>query len=164
MSSRIVVALRVAASADRAFSVFTNDIGAWWRTNPLFRFTPREPGVLSFKPGPDGRLIETRAGGKVFEIGRVSVWEPPSRLVFGWRQAAFEPGHATEVEVRFDDLGAETRVTVEHRGWDNIPTANAARHGFPNQVFLVRHGEYWSSLLSALNAFMGRSSPETPQP
>ncbi len=164
MSSRIVVALRVAATADRAFSAFTADIGVWWRPSPLFRFTPREPGVLSFEPGPEGRLIETRAGGKVFEIGRITVWEPPLRLVFGWRQAAFGPGQATEVEVRFDDLGAETRVTVEHRGWDTVPAAHVARHGFPDLMFLRRLGDYWLVLLSAVNAFMGRTSPETPEP
>jgi len=164
MGSRIVVALRVAATADRAFSAFTNDIGAWWRPSPMFRFTPRDPGVLSFEPGPAGRLIETRAGGKVFEIGRISVWEPPSRLVFGWRQATFEPNQVTEVEVRFDDLGAETRVTVEHRGWDSVPAAHVARHGFPNPVFLRRHGDYWSGLLSSMKVFMASPSPETTHP
>ena len=147
--SRVVVALRVKASPDRAFEAFTREIGAWWKPNPLFAFTPRDPGRLAFEPGADGRLIETLANGKVFEIGRVRAWEPPKRLVFGWRQATFAPDQNTEVEVRFEPVGEETRVTVEHTGWDTVPAAHVARHGFPNALFLTRHGEWWQALLKS---------------
>jgi len=51
--------------------------------------------------------------------------------------------------VRFEPVGAETRVTVEHTGWDTVPAAHVTRHGFPTQVFLQRHGEWWRSLLEA---------------
>ncbi len=81
MTSKVYVALRVRATPERAFQAFVEEIGAWWRPSPLFETTPR-PGRLSFEPGPSGRLIETRAGGKVFEIGRITAWEPPRRLVF----------------------------------------------------------------------------------
>ncbi len=150
MTSKVLVALRVAVSPERAFEAFTREIAAWWSPNALFRFTPRDPGLLSFEPGEGGRLIETLPSGKVFEIGRVFVWSPPSRLVFGWRQATFAPDQATEVEVRFDSVGLETRVTVEHRGWEAIPAAHVAKHGFPNQIFLQRHGEWWKALLENL--------------
>lgn len=149
MTSRVMVALRVAASPERAFEAFTCEIAAWWSPNALFRFTPRDPGVLSFEPGEGGRLVETLPSGKVFEIGRISVWAPPTRLVFGWRQATFAPDQATEVEVRFESVGAETRVTVEHSGWESVPTTHVAKHGFPNAFFLQRHGEWWLSLLEA---------------
>ena len=35
----------------------------------------------------------------------------------------------THVEVRFEAVGEETRVTVEHAGWDSVPAAHVARHG-----------------------------------
>lgn len=149
MSSRVLVALRVKAPPERAFEAFTADIGAWWRPNPIFAFTPSDPGVLSFEPGEGGRLIETLAGGKVFEIGKVHAWDPPDRLAFGWRQASFAPDQTTRVEVRFEAVGDETRVTVEHTGWDSVPAAHVARHGFPNTVFLQRHGQWWQSLLAS---------------
>jgi uncharacterized protein YndB with AHSA1/START domain len=158
VSSRVLVAIRVRAAPERAFAVFTGDIGAWWRPNRMFAFTPRDPGVLSFEPCEGGRLIQTLASGKVFEIGRIRVWAPPERLVFGWRQATFAPDQMTEVEVRFEALGEETRVTVEHRGWDSVPAAHVARHGFPDQVFLVRHGEWWRDLLASLDAFIAKVS------
>lgn len=159
MSSRVLVAIRVQATPARAFEAFTRDIGLWWRDNPLFRFTPRSPGTLAFEPpdadGRGGRLVEVLAGGKVFEIGQITVWAPGERLVFGWRQASFAPDQATEVEVRFDAVGEETRVSVEHSGWDSVPTTHVARHGFPALIFLQRHGEWWQALLVELQARLG---------
>jgi uncharacterized protein YndB with AHSA1/START domain len=146
VASQVIVAMRVRASPERAFEVFTREIGAWWRHNPMFRFTPREPGVLSFD---EDRLIETRTDGKVFEIGKVRVWEPGRRLVFGWRQAAFAADQATEVEVVFQPVGEETRVSVTHTGWDTVPAQHVARHSWPDAVFMQRHGEWWQTLLAS---------------
>jgi activator of HSP90 ATPase len=153
MTSRVVVALRVKADPQRAFDVFTREIATWWQPNAMFRFTPRSPGRLAFEPPSverPGRFTETLANGKVYEIGRISVWEPGRRLVFAWRQATFAQDQATEVEVRFEAIGEETRVTVEHRGWDTVPATHVAKHGFPEPVFLRRHGEWWGALLDAL--------------
>lgn len=150
MTSRVYVALRVAASPERAFQVFTEEIGAWWTPSMLFQTTPRAPGRLAFEGGAGGRLIETLANGKVFEIGRVLAWEPPSRLLFSWRQASFPPDLTTEVEIRFEDVGAETRVSVEHRGFDRVPAESAARHGFPDQVLLMRLADWWRTQLGAM--------------
>ena len=150
MSSRVLVALRIRAAPKRVFEAFTSEIGLWWKPNALFQFTPRSPGVLAFEPGVGGRFTETLPSGKVFEIGRIRVWEPPERLVFGWRQATFAPGQDTEVEVRFQEVGEETRVTVEHRGWDTVPQEHVARHHFPDALFLHRHGEWWQALLASM--------------
>ncbi|HKV55163.1 MAG TPA: SRPBCC domain-containing protein [Candidatus Binataceae bacterium] len=152
MSSRILVALRVAATPERAFEVFTREIGTWWRNNSLFQFTRRKPGILSFEPGPSGRLIETQPDGAIFEIGRIMTWEPGVRLAFNWRQESFTAEQMTRVEVRFEPVGDETRVTVEHHGWDTIPAEHVARHGFPGGVFLRRHGEWWQALLVSYQA------------
>ncbi|HEY2708388.1 MAG TPA: SRPBCC family protein [Caulobacteraceae bacterium] len=157
MGSKVLVSLRVKAPPERAFDAFVGGIGAWWRPNPLFTFTPRDPGVLAFEPGEGGRLISTLANGKVFEIGKIRAWEPPTRLVFGWRQAAFTPDQDTEVEVRFEEVGDETRVTVEHTGWDSVPPEHVARHGFANALFLTRHGEWWRTLLGSYKVKLGGS-------
>jgi uncharacterized protein YndB with AHSA1/START domain len=162
MNSRVVVALRVKATPERAFAVFVGEIDQWWRPNGLFRFTPRSPGTLSFEAGEGGRLVETLANGKVFEIGRIRAWEPPHRLVFGWRQATFAPDQDTEVEVRFEAMGDQTRVTVEHTGWDTVPQAHVARHGFPLGIFLQRHGEWWQSLLETYSMRLSRGEDDRP--
>ncbi len=147
MTSRVLVAVRVRATPDEAFEVFTRQIAAWWRPNELFAFTVGKRGRLAFEPGPSGRLVELYDDGSEFEIGRVRVWEPPDRLVFTWRQASFAPDQVTEVHVRFEAIEGETRVTVEHFGWDSIPREHAARHGFPLEPFQLRHAEWWQRLL-----------------
>jgi len=154
VTSKVYVALRVKATPERAFTAFVDEIGAWWRPSVLFQTTPR-PGRLSFEPGEGGRLIETREGGKVFEIGRIRVWEPPHRLVFAWRQASFPLDLHTEVEVAFQAVGEETRVSVEHRGFDQVPAGNAARHRFPDEVLLMRLADYWRSQLAAVGERLG---------
>lgn len=152
MTSKVLVALRVKATPARAFEVFTAEIGQWWRPNALFAFTPRSPGVLSFEPGEGGRFLETLPGGKVYEAGRVLVWAPGERLVFTWRVAGFDPDAATTVEVTFEAVGEETRVSVQHSGWETIPQAHVARHGFPLHHFLQREAEWWQVLLASLRA------------
>lgn len=148
--SAVIVSLRVNVTPQQAFDVFTQEIGAWWQPNGLFQLTPRGDGALRFEPGEGGRLVTDLPNGKTFEIGRITAWAPGERLAFTWRQATFAPEQVTHVEVRFEPVGDETRVTVEHRGWDVIPQEHVARHGFPLQVFQMRQGEHWRVLLAAL--------------
>lgn len=151
MSSRVIVALRIKAAPLRVFEAFTVEIASWWRPNALFSFTPRSPGLMAFEERDGGRrLVERLPSGKVFEVGKVTVWVPGQRLVVGWRQATFAPDIDTEVEVRFEAVEDGTRVTVEHRGWDKVPAAHVARHSFPDALFLRRHGEWWRDLLAGL--------------
>lgn len=152
MTSAVLVSLRVAASPQRAFEVFTQEIAAWWRPSGLFQLTPRGDGVLRFESGEGGRLVSTLPNGREFEIGRIEVWRPGERLAFTWRQASFTPDQLTRVEVRFEPVGEETRVTVEHRGWDAIPQEHVARHGFPLGVFQLRQAEHWRALLGEMAA------------
>ena len=147
----MIVALRVAASPLHAFEVFTREIGAWWHSHPLFELARGGDGVLRFDPeGADGRLVTRLADGSEWEIGRVRAWQPGERLAFDWRVPSFAEGQSTAVEVRFEAVGAETRVTVEHRGWDTIPQRHAARHGFPLLPLQQRLGEHWRGLLAAM--------------
>jgi uncharacterized protein YndB with AHSA1/START domain len=154
--SAVIVSLRVMASPQEAFEVFTQEIAAWWRPNTLFQLTPRGDGELRFEPGEGGRLVTDLPNGKTFEIGRVTAWAPGERLAFTWRQAIFAADQQTHVEVRFEAVGEETRVTVEHRGWDTIPQEHAARHTFPLNVFQLRQAEHWRALLDALKAQLAR--------
>jgi uncharacterized protein YndB with AHSA1/START domain len=155
VSSKILVSIRVAATPARAFEAFTSEIGEWWRPKSLFRFTRKSPTVMSFERGLGGRLIETSSDGGVFEVGRITVWEPGTRLAFTWRQQSFSADQITEVEVRFEGILYETRVTVEHRGWDSVPAEHVARHGFPDAIFLQRHGEWWQTLLESYRTRLG---------
>lgn len=155
MTSRIQVALRVRATPARAFEVFVNDIGRWWQPNTLFRFTRKRAGTLAIEPYVDGRFVESYPDGTEFEIGRVTAWEPGRRLSLTWRQESFADDQITTVEVRFEPVGDETRVTVEHLGWESVPQDHVARHTFPDGLFLRRHGQWWQELLEALRSQVG---------
>ena len=152
MTSRVFVALRVPATPARAFEAFTREIASWWRPDPLFRITSQGDGELTFEPGVGGRLVTRLGNGETFEIGRISVWEPGKRLVFAWRQASFAAEQSTEVEVLFEPIGRETRVSIEHRAWDTIPRRHVARHGFPEHVTLQRVADWWRGSLGTLRS------------
>lgn len=150
--SAVIVSLRVKATPQRAFDVFTQEIALWWRPNGLFELTPRGDGVLRFEPGEGGRLVTDLPSGKTFEIGNITTWRPGELLAFTWRQATFAPEQVTTVEVRFEAIADETRVTIEHRGWDTIPQEHVARHGFPLAATQMRLSEHWRALLAAMAA------------
>jgi hypothetical protein len=64
------------------------------------------------------------------------------------------PAQDTEVHVSFELVGDETRVSVEHLGWDTVPSDHVARHHFPDFLFLQRHGEWWNELLASFTAYL----------
>ena len=167
MTSRVIVSIRVPCSPVQAFDIFTQEIGAWWTDSDLFRFTPRSPGTLAFEPpddtGAGGRLVERLPNGKTFEVGPIRLWERGERLVVGWRQANFGPDHATQVDVRFEPVGAETRVSVEHSGWDTVPQEHLARHGFPLQFTNQRQGEQWRAGLERIKSRAAAIPPILPR-
>ena len=161
MTSKVFISLRVPVDPTRAFEAFTGEISSWWRPDRLFKITPRGDGELAFEPGAGGRLVTHLDDGETFEIGRISVWEPGKRLVFGWRHASFSEEQSTEVEVRFEPVGAETRVSIEHRAWDTLPRRHVARHGFPEQVTLQRVADWWRASLSELRTACRHGIAET---
>jgi uncharacterized protein YndB with AHSA1/START domain len=157
VTSRVLVALRIAAPPARVFEAFTAEIGEWWQPNGLFRTSRPPGGRLSMEPGVGGRLLETHADGEVDEIGRVRAWDPPARLVLAWRPTSFAPDQETEVHVRFEPVDGVTRVVVEHFGWDRIPEEHVTRHGIPLFTFQQRLGDWWRELLASLDGCIERS-------
>jgi len=125
MSATATASVEVACDPGTAFHIFTADIGTWWKRGTNYWNDADQGRELRLEPRVGGRLVEVYnlATGEGFEVGRVLVWEPGKRLVFTWRQANWKPSEFTEVEVRFEPAGTGTRVTVEHGGWDRVPSA-----------------------------------------
>ena len=107
--------LTVNCGPERAFEVFTAEVGSWWPTKTH----------SIHKDGVTGVILEQHEGGEMYELAegrrehwaRVTAWEPPMRLVLAWH---VDPDRAgpTEVEVTFTPEGAGTRVVLEHRNWE----------------------------------------------
>jgi len=71
-----------------------------------------------------GIELELRAGGSArqgpAEIGRVTVWEPPTELALEWRPATWDSEETTDVALAFEQTQTGTRVTFEQRGWGGL--------------------------------------------
>jgi uncharacterized protein YndB with AHSA1/START domain len=147
------VSVQVAVEPEAAFRIFTDEIDAWWRRGRKYRVAGSGAGTLRLEPGVGGRLSESfeRNGElRTFEIGRVTAWDPPLRLVLDWRAVNFAEDEKTEVEVTFQPQSSGTLVTVTHRGWSDIRPGHPARHQLETGPFLRMLGMWWSDLLTSL--------------
>ncbi|MBU6437702.1 MAG: SRPBCC domain-containing protein [Betaproteobacteria bacterium] len=152
-TDQVKVTVSVAVPPQAAFEVFTQEIDLWWKRGPRFRTLQGERSMVCIEQRLGGRVFEAfKSGGfeSVFEIGRITVWQPPKQLVFTWRNSVFADGEETEVDVRFEPAQRGTLVTVVHRGWNDIRTDHPARHGRPNADFLRALGLWWGDQLIAL--------------
>jgi hypothetical protein len=124
----VTAAVDVAVDPATAFEVFTEEIDAWYQRGPhSWRFPERAVGIRC-EPGVGGRILEVHdEAGEGFEFGRITVWEPGTRLVFTDLTSSAPPDAVTEVEVRFEPAPGGSRVTLEHRGLDLLPPEVAAQ-------------------------------------
>jgi len=138
---------------DDAFDVFTNEIDLWWRHGRKFRIGARRVGKMAFEGGVGGRLFETvdlPSGTRTFDVGKITVWDPPSLLVFEWRGVNFTPQEKTLVEVSFTESGAGTLVRVRHSGWSTLRRGHPARHGHDGSAVSRMIGLWWGDLMTSL--------------
>jgi uncharacterized protein YndB with AHSA1/START domain len=115
--------LAVDCTPERAFEVFTREIGTWW---PITTHSVDGAATLEvvFEEKVGGRIYERHSDGTEHDWGSVLVWEPPSRFVMTWHPGD-DGSRATELEVRFAAESEGTRVDLEHRGWE-VYAAEAA--------------------------------------
>lgn len=127
----------VTAPIERAFSIFTKDIGSWWPAD--HHILQAELAEMVFEPRPGGHIYDRGVDGSECRWARVLTYEPPHRLVFSWDistqwQLEPDPERTSEVEVRFVAEGPDrTLVELEHRK-------------------LERHGEGWQGMRDAVGS------------
>ena len=147
--ARVSVLVRVPPKV--AFRAFTEEIDQWWRPGPRYRVAGKKRGIIHIEGGVGGRLFEsfeTSTGTKVFETGRITEWEPPSRLSFEWRSPNYAKDEKTFVDIRFEETASGTLLTVTHRGWSGIRPDHPARHGQEVAEFLRKTGMWWADLMT----------------
>jgi uncharacterized protein YndB with AHSA1/START domain len=164
---QVRVSVAVAVPQDVAFEIFTNEIDRWWKRGPAFRSAGHRGGFIRMEPGVGGRLfesIESGGGERVFVVGFVRVWEPPSRVLFTWGNSHFQAGQETEVDVSFTPTASGTMVTVIHRGWTGIPADHPVRHGMPVAAFIRSMGLWWGQLMTSLREECDSHTNGAPRP
>ena len=120
----VVRSVEVSVDPETAFRIFTEEIDAWYERGRYSWNDPERAVAIRFE---DGRLLEVWDEGDGFEMGFVTAWEPGERLAFAYRSVHLPPEIHTEVEVRFDPVAAGTRVTLEHRGLEQLPEEEYTR-------------------------------------
>jgi hypothetical protein len=137
--------IRVRASAERAFRVFTEEMDSWWPRTHHIGSSPMKRIVVEPKQG--GAIYTDQEDGTACPWASVLVWEPPYRFVMAWQvnpEWKFEPDltKCSEVELRFTPVDdGTTLVELEHRDFE--------RHGgrFAEMREMVNAGGGWGSLL-----------------
>jgi uncharacterized protein YndB with AHSA1/START domain len=133
----------VAVPVDRAFAVFTDEIGSWW--DPDHHLLEGELAEMVFEPRVGGHVLDRGVDGSECRWARVLAYDPPDRFVISWDidprwQIETDPARTSEVEVRFVAEGPDrTRVELEHRNLD-------------------RHGDGWEQMRDAVGSPRGWSS------
>ncbi len=121
--------IEVALRPEDAFRIFVDQIDSWWPLAIHSIGGARTTGC-HFEGRIGGRIYETHDDGSLHLWGSVTEWQPPRRIVFSWHPGR-DASTAQEVELRFEDLGAGTRVELEHRGWEALgERAAEAREGY----------------------------------
>jgi uncharacterized protein YndB with AHSA1/START domain len=115
--------LAVRCDPQRAFELFTRDMGSWWPLESYSRAWNEFGGTvrsrLEFHARLGGPVLEHLEDGTVLPWGEVIEWDPPHRVVLAWRPHS-QPEPPTELEVTFARGGNGTRVELEHRAWDRL--------------------------------------------
>lgn len=141
----------VQAPIERAFKVFTEEMGSWWDADH------------HLVDGFERMDVELREGGRIIDYGRngvrcswarVLAYEPPHRFCFSWDinlswEIETDPARASEVEVRFlAETPDRTRVELEHKhldrhgaGWQSMRDAVGSPNGWSLESYaaLVEH-------------------------
>jgi uncharacterized protein YndB with AHSA1/START domain len=113
----------------RAFEVFTAGMSRWWPVTHTTLQTAFKDAVV--EPHAGGRWYHTGSDGSTAEVGRVRVWEPPSRLLLVWQldpKWQYDANLDTEVEVNFIAEGDGTIVEFEHRHIERMGEGAEAAH------------------------------------
>jgi uncharacterized protein YndB with AHSA1/START domain len=149
----------VRSDRQHTFDTFVDTIGIWWPVTPFSAGKDRVRNV-TFERRAGGRVYETWQDGTELDWGQVLVWEPPARFVMTWNMTSV----ATEVELTFAELApALTRVTVEHRGWEQLTDEQLAQDcALPGGYLGGSYGEGWSRILGRLAAAAEGPVPEQP--
>ena len=135
----VVKSVHVNCGVANAFEVFTRGIGSWWPLDQL-ALAPGEVKEVVWEERQGGEVYEISTSGERSHWATVLEWEPPSRLVLAWN--ILDRGDVTEVEVRFLAADGQTRVELEHRGWENVELTAQTKRGDYDEGWGVVLGKY----------------------
>ena len=136
-TTSVSTAVDVDASIERAFHVFTTEIGTWWDKDK--HILDASVAEMIFEPYVGGNIIDRGVDGSECRWARVLAYDPPRRVCFSWDintrwQIETDPAKASEIEITFTETAPRrTHVVLTHRHLD-------------------RHGAGWESMRDAVSS------------
>ena len=135
-----------AAPRELVFKVWTQPehVVRWW--GPKGFTTPSS--TMEVRPGGAYRTVIRSPEGKEHVMrGVYREVVPPERLVmtFAWEDEEGEPGHETLVQVTFEDVAGQTRLTFEHGVFQTVADRDS-------------HFGGWSQFMESLAAYLARTT------
>jgi len=136
-TTSVSTAVDVDAPIERAFHVFTAEIGTWWDDDKHILDAPL--AEMIFEPRVGGNIIDRGSDGSECRWARVLAYDPPRRVCFSWDintrwQIETDPAKTSEIEITFTNTTPRrTRVVLTHRHLD-------------------RHGDGWESMRDAVSS------------
>jgi uncharacterized protein YndB with AHSA1/START domain len=105
-----------------AFELFTDRFSDWWPKDS-HHIGDADAAEVFLDARPGGRWYEQAEDGSECEWGSVLEIDRPNRILLAWHLTPEwrydpDPANATEVEVTFIAEEEQTRVTLEHRGFE----------------------------------------------
>ena len=108
--------IEVNAPAERAFRVFTGQMGRWWNKQfSINRGIPQKDVVI--EPRSGGHWYEIGEDGSKCLWGRVLEWDEPERVSLAWQINSdwnYDSQFETTLEVLFEERDGITTVTLTH--------------------------------------------------
>jgi hypothetical protein len=144
----------VGLEPDRAFALFTGQVGAWWPMNTLS--VHGSAGRVAFEgdaanPGaPPSRLVEHHPDRPREVWAEVIDWAPPRRLRLSWHPGT-PADEATDLLFVFGAEGSMTRIALEQTGWEGGPDPEDA---------VAMYEERWPQVLGR---FVEAATPAGPE-
>jgi len=133
-ATSVSTVIDVAVPIERAFHVFTAEMGTWWDADKHILDAPLAEMVL--EPWVGGNIIDRGQDGSECRWARVLAYDPPRYVCFSWDintrwQVETDPAKTSEVDITFTALGpARTHVVLTHRrldrhgtGWEGMRDA-----------------------------------------
>ena len=77
--------IHVNRPVERTFRLFTEAIGKWWPLKEGFSFGGSRADAIFIEGRQGGRFFERFTDGEEFDVGVVTVYAPPTRIVFTWK-------------------------------------------------------------------------------
>jgi uncharacterized protein YndB with AHSA1/START domain len=105
--------LAIRCSSDRAFAIFTAQVGKWWPNEFTGSGVNLADAVI--EPNVGGRVDEVNDHGGEYDWGSVRIWEPRHRVVLTWT-LGLSSVTPTEVDAEISGDADACVMRLQHRG------------------------------------------------